>query len=113
MKKSIFLMVSLAVLLILSGCQKEGELKTGKYVSDDKLSTVNLLSDDEFIFIQNNETSNAPVGSYIVEDGKLTLSVKEDEYYTFTIEENKIVFESCVPEGAAIVKSGTVFTFSS
>jgi len=111
MKKSILLLSCLAILAALFGCQSNSELQTGKYIKEDNLAWVTLHDDDTFIFVRNIAASYAPIGTYSIKKDKLTLSVSDDENYTFLVKDGQIVFDSSLPSGMAMVDKGTVFKY--
>jgi len=110
MKSKIILTLGCLILLAtLFGCQKNGEPQVGRYMTEDNLACVDLQDGYRFLFNRHIATSYRPVGTYSVEKDKLILTVADDEYYIFLIENGQLIYDSCLPEGAAIVKKGTVF----
>ena len=90
-------------------------LKAGVYriISDEGIcrSYVTLKENNEFEFNRDIVLSYLPMGTYAVENGRLKLMVTETESYIFTIEGNKLIFESG-PVSDSIVKKGTVYILS-
>ena len=57
-------------------------------------STLILLNNNEFLLSGNEFISYQPSGTYRIENGKLLLTVTEDEVYVFLIGDGKLIFES-------------------
>lgn len=103
---------------LLTGCFKKKEseeLKMGKYVMQDTelegMSWVLLEKDNKFQFNRQINLSYLPVGTYSIDGNKLTLYVNENESYVFTIEKDKLIFESSNVDDD-LVKKGAVFKLS-
>jgi intein/homing endonuclease len=116
-KKRILLLFLLTLILLnlLTGCFKKKEseeLKVGKYVMQDTelegMSWVLLEKDNKFQFNRQINLSYLPVGTYSIDGNKLTLYVNENESYVFTIEKDKLIFESSNVDDD-LVKKGAVF----
>lgn len=118
-KRMLLLFIITFILLnLFTGCfkQKEPEeLKIGKYVMQDTelegISWVLLEKDNKFRFNRQVFLSYLPVGTYSIEGNKLTLYVNENESYVFTIEKDKLIFESSNFDDDS-VKKGAVFKLS-
>ena len=123
-KKRILLLFLLTLILLnlLTGCFKKKEseeliclLKVGKYVMQDTelegMSWVLLEKDNKFQFNRQINLSYLPVGTYSIDGNKLTLYVNENESYVFTIEKDKLIFESSNVDDD-LVKKGAVFKLS-
>jgi hypothetical protein len=119
-KKRIILLFLLTLILLnlLTGCFKKKEseeLKIGKYVMQDTelegMSWVLLEKDNKFQFNRQINLSYLPVGTYSIDGNKLTLYVNENESYVFTIEKDKLIFESSNVDDD-LVKKGAVFKLS-
>ncbi len=119
-KKRILLLFLLTLILLnlLTGCFKKKEseeLKMGKYVMQDTelegMSWVLLEKDNKFQFNRQINLSYLPVGTYSIDGNKLTLYVNENESYVFTIEKDKLIFESSNVDDD-LVKKGAVFKLS-
>ena len=120
-KKRILLLFLLTLILLnlLTGCFKKKEseeLKMGKYVMQDTelegMSWVLLEKDNKFQFNRQINLSYLPVGTYSIDGNKLTLYVNENESYVFTIEKDKLIFESSNVDDDDLVKKGAVFKLS-
>ena len=113
------LLIILAIVVVLTtGCSKEDitpELKIGKYVKEDtepgEWSWVILKENKEFVFSRGAALSYLPIGTYSIEGETLTLFVNEKESYIFTIDGDKLVFESG-NLAERFVKKGEVFKLS-
>lgn len=91
----------------------EPKLGTYRIVSSEGIckSYVVLKENNEFEFTRDIVLSYLPVGTYSVDGDRLILSVNTNESYVFTVEEDKLIFES----GSAndnIVKKGSVYELS-
>jgi len=118
-KKILFisLLVVSILLVLITGCSektKAEELKTGRYVvpgNELELSPcVVLKENNEYVFIRNSFTSFVPIGNYSIDDNKLILNAGESEAYIFTIDGERLIFESS-GNIDALVGQGTVFVF--
>ena len=90
-------------------------LKTGIYriISDEGIcrSYVELKENNEFEFNRDIAMSYLPMGTYSIESDKLKLTINGTESYIFTIEGDKLIFESGLINDN-IVKKGTVYILS-
>jgi hypothetical protein len=75
------------------------------------MSWVLLEKDNKFQFNRQINLSYLPVGTYSIDGNKLTLYVNENESYVFTIEKDKLIFESSNVDDD-LVKKGAVFKLS-
>lgn len=115
-KKVIFIvLIFIVVLVVAAGCSNQNkieELKIGKYVMQDTKvedwAWVLLKEDNKFEFNRDLATSYLPMGTYSIEDNILTLESNVNEEYKFTIDGDKLIFNSSTTVGA-IVKEGSVF----
>ena len=57
-------------------------------------STLILLNNNEFILSGNEFISYMPSGTYVIDNGKLLLTVTEEEVYIFIIDDDRLIFES-------------------
>jgi len=121
-KKEVSLVVLMVLILAIGvfvGCSKDNksnELKIGRYVIQDGQpkgsSWVSIKENNKFILQRTFASSYAPVGTYTVEGNTLKLSVDEDEFYTFRIDGNKLIFED---KGRvdSLIKEGSIFKLDS
>jgi len=107
-KKIVILWLVVIMVFSLAACGKG--LKQGKYVTDDEMSSVTLLDNNEFVFDRHIATSYAPAENYSIKNGKLILHVYDDEEYIFEIKNGQIIFKSG-DMAEALVTPGTVFKF--
>lgn len=117
-KKRAFALIMLSVLMVLTSCSllsKEKEPKLGKYVLEHAefadRAWVLLEKDSRFEFNRSMLTSYLPTGTYSVKGDILTLTVNNDEAYTFVIEEEKLVFESGT-YADGLINKGAVFVLT-
>lgn len=91
------------------------EPKIGKYILEDAegdwMSWVLLKENKEFQFNKNVVLSYMPRGTYSVDGDKLTLYVNENESYIFTIDGDKLIFDSD-NDTSDIVKKEAIFILS-
>ena len=117
-KRVIFIVLIFISMLVASGCSnqnKSEELKIGKYVMQDTevedWAWVLLKEDNQFEFNRDLATSYRPMGTYSIEDNILILDANVNGEYRFTIDGDKLIFNSSTIVGA-IVKEGSVFKLS-
>ena len=104
--------------ILISACSSMSnnkDLNLGKYVMQDgqyeDFAWVLLEEDQQFEFNRGSNTSYRPRGIYSLKDNEVILTVNDDEVYTFTIEDNNLIFKS--GEFAKdLVPTGTVFEFT-
>ncbi len=91
----------------------EPKIGTYRIVDDKGISTsyVKLKENNEFEFCRNTALSYLPIGSYFAVGDKLMLSVYENEIYVFTIDIDKLIFESSTVIDS-VVEKGTVYILS-
>jgi len=111
-KRLVFAMaVVTAILAVLASCgAKEtgevGGLRVGTYQTEDGFEWVQLNENGGFVYNRGIALSYRPTGTYAEVDGKLVLTVVEDEVYTFAIHDGYITLESWMI-GGEIVNSGS------
>ena len=57
-------------------------------------STLILLNNNEFVLSGNEFISYMPSGTYTIDNGKLLLTVTEEEVFIFIIDDDRLIFES-------------------
>ena len=97
----------------LKEMQQVPQIGIYRIVSDEGFcrSSVTLKENNEFEFNRDIAMSYLPMGTYSVENGRLKLMVTETESYIFTIEGDKLIFESGLVSDN-IVKKGTIYILS-
>ena len=119
-KRKVLLLLLLVVsALLLTICyslqDKTKEIKTGKYVMQDTeledCVWVELKDDNQFEF-SRGIVSYRPTGTYAIEENIITLSVNENEAYTFLVDGDKLIFESG-EYAENLVKKGGIFKLTS
>jgi hypothetical protein len=112
MKFHPIILMSLVLGLLLSGCAQSNELALGRYVmrgaQDEDFSWIELEANNRFTFNRNWVTSYRPMGTYSIENQRLTLRVNAEEFYVFRIVNKTLVFES---EGSisSLIEVGAVY----
>lgn len=118
MKKRLLLVLVIVAILVIfiflikTVNTKQGKLKLGKYITEDRLSWVILKENNEFEFNRHIATSYLPIGNYTIDKDKLVLHVNEKEEYIFIIKGEKLIFQEGVLT-ESIVEKGTVFEYNS
>lgn len=83
-------------------------LKQGVYITEDKMSRLELFDENEFIFNRKLFMSYRPTGSYLVENGKLVLNGRNNEKFIFEIHSDYLVFiSSSLPN--ELIEIGTIY----
>ena len=115
---AVFLIIFVLILGLFTGCTKQNkidELKLGRYIMQDTepegLAWVLLSENKQFVFNRGAATSYRPSGTYSIKDEVLTLYVNEDESYIFSIEGEKLIFQSG-QFAEDLVEKGAVFKLS-
>lgn len=115
---AVFLIIFVLVLVLVTGCSKQNkteEPKLGRYViqgtEPEGLAWVLLNENKQFVFNRGAITSYRPSGTYSIKNKVLTLYVNEDESYIFSIEGEKLVFQSG-KFAENLVEKGAVFKLS-
>jgi len=109
MKKMVFSVTALLMILLISGCQGKTELKMGTYHLDgnpEKFTYVLLDEGGHFEFSRGMVLSYRPMGTYEVEGEKLILKANENEKYLFVIRGDELIFQD---EIEGILESGSRF----
>jgi len=103
----------LILIIPLSSCAKNQNIKEGTYISDgENPSKLFLRTNNEFAISGNDYVSLMPNGKYEIKDNKLFLFTSEDDVHIFLIENDVLIFESGVWLGY-FIEYGSVFTFLS
>lgn len=110
-KVNVFTILIVLIIMFLSACSNQTTLQPGRYDSEDGTASVILEDENKFEFRRHFASSYAPTGEYIIEDNKLVLQVNDDEYYTFSIKDNQLIFEDGTYTDS-FLSAGTVFTLS-
>ena len=117
-KKSAKFFIICAFVIVVTGClngNRASELKTGRYVMEDNTienyAWVLLKEDNKFEFNRSLTSSYVPIGHYLVENNTLKLIVNEDEIYTFSVDEDKLIFKGSNTV-SDLVKEEAVFKLS-
>ena len=109
MKKMLFSVTALVMILLFSSCQGNTELKMGTYHLDgnpEKFTYVLLDEEGHFEFSRGMVFSYRPMGTYEVEGEKLILRANENEEYLFLIQGDELIFQD---EIEGILESGSRF----
>lgn len=114
--KTKMMAVGMILAVIFSfGCSTNDQtekLKTGKYDMQgapmEDWAWILLNEDYTFEFNRNLATSYRPRGSYSIENGELILFVNDAENYKFTLEDEKLIFESG-EFAETLIEKGTIF----
>ncbi len=92
-------------LFFFTGCGP-AELKQGIYMTDDQISQVEILENNEYVFVRHVATSYCPAGKYSIERGKLILHAGEEKAYVFKIKNGTLILET---DMGGLVEPGTIF----
>ena len=109
MKKRVFSVAILMMLLLFSSCQGKTALKMGMYYLDgepENFTYVLLDEEGHFEFSRGMVLSYRPMGTYEVEGKELTLKANETEEYLFLIQGDELIFQD---EIEGILDSGSRF----
>ncbi len=91
-------------------------LRTGKYIMQDtefiNEAWLTIKKDGEYEFMLNLLSSYFPRGTYEVKGKELILYVDEEETYKFTIEADKLIFDSSSSVISQNIVRGSVFKLS-
>lgn len=89
----------LAVMLfaLLFGCASKKPPKLGTYMTEDRMATLILEENNEFLLFGSPMVSFAPSGEYSVKDGKVYLALSTDiegeDGYVFSMGDDLLIFE--------------------
>lgn len=99
------------IFIALVSCRSDTTIKSGKYISEDGLSWVEIKDDNQYSFNRHIGTSYVPTGNYMIEDDKLVLYDDEEKrLFDFTFDGNKLIFKSGeLAEG--LIEKDTAFTY--
>jgi len=93
--KVMSLAIVLSLTMLFSACSGKQELKLGTYVSDlDSFISLRLQSENKFQLNGPAEISSIAMGTYSIKNGSLILTANDKEEYIFSIENDKLIFES-------------------
>lgn len=102
MKKILLSFMILFMFFLFSGCNSNNDtdtVKNGTYVMEQEgidelfLPCVNI-SDDDILFSYDFLSSYLTIGSYLIEDGKLTMTTDDNKYtYVFEIDGDDLIFQ--------------------
>jgi len=109
LKKMIFSVTALVMILLISSCQGKTALKMGNYYLDgdpENFTYVLLDEDGHFEFSRGMVLSYRPMGTYEVDGEKLILKANEKEEYLFVIQGDILIFQD---EIEGILESGSRF----
>lgn len=109
MKKMLFSVTALVMILLFSSCLGNAELKMGTYYLDgnpENFTYVLLDEEGHFEFSRGMILSYRPMGTYEVEGEKLILRANENEEYLFFIQGDELIFQD---EIEGILESGSRF----
>jgi len=110
-KRIIAVIILLTVIILCCACSNNENLEIGMYRSAESTkygyAEITLSENNEFVFGVATY-SYCPSGKYTVEGNALILTVNEEEKFIFTIDDEKLIFES--GEWAEkVLDKGTVF----
>ncbi len=101
MRKTCIYFIILMIFLF-TGCSSNNDIdtiKNGTYVMEQEGTEEVFLpyikiSDDEFIFSYDLLSSYLSIGTYVIDNGKLTLTTDDNKYsYVFQINEDNLIFQ--------------------
>ena len=87
---------------LLSGCNSNNDMdtvKNGTYVLEQEETEAILLpyvkiTDDEILFVHDLLSSYLSIGTYVVDDGKLTMTTDDSKFiYVFEIDGDNLIFQ--------------------
>ncbi len=90
------------MIFVLSGCNSNNDsdtVKNGTYVMEQEETEEVFLpcvkvSDDEIVFSYDLLSSYLSIGTYLIDDGKLTMTTDDNKYnYVFQIDGDDLVFQ--------------------
>ena len=102
MKKTCISFIIVLIFLLLTGCNSNNDthtVKNGTYIMEQEETDVNLLpyvtiSDDKISFSYDSLSSYWPLGSYSIDDDKLTMTTDDNMYiYVFQIDGDNLIFQ--------------------
>lgn len=109
----IFFNTIILVSLLVSCAKNTSSLKSGRFLSEDKFSYVEIDSKSKSFTFQRGVTSYRPSGKYLIEKDRLLLLNNEDSDqvdFEFLIKDNTIIFKKG-ELAESIVEKDSVFFY--